>query len=555
MGKLYYGDNLKILEEKIADESVDLIYLDPPFSSNANYNLLFKEKTGEQSKSQIRAFTDTWEWGIESRKTLDYLVTGDNVPPEVSNAIRSIVDLLKTNDLSAYLVMMTVRLLELHRVLKKTGSLYLHCDPTASHYLKVILDAIFKPVNFRNEITWQRTFAHNDPKKYGNVADVILFYTKTEDYTWNVQYTPYREEYVKNFFRGKDEKGQFQLITLTGPKTSEGESGKEWKGYSPTSSGRSWSVPLRVRDELGIPPDAGIINTLELLEKAGRIVWSKNGIPRFKEYLHEMPGVPLQNIWTDIPPISSQSKERIGYQTQKPIALLERILLASSNEGDVVLDPFCGCGTAVHAAQKLKRDWIGIDITHLAINLIRNRLSDAFGITPEVEGEPTDVSGALALAEQDRFQFQAWALSLIKARPSASKVADHGIDGVIYNQKGQGKYYVGLVQVKSGNVKPSDIRDLRGVIEREKADYGVFLTLKEATRDMKVEAVEAGFLDTAWGDKIPKLQILTIQELLDGKRPEYPSFPDTYQKAEQEKRMLSRGGRAARLDSFDTSED
>ena len=537
MGKLYYGDNLEIMRNHVRDESIDLIYLDPPFNSQSNYNVLFKEKSGELSVSQIKAFGDFWHWDLQSSLTYDELVTGANVPQSLSKAVKAIVDLLGQNDLSAYLVMMAIRLVEMKRILKKTGSIYLHCDPTASHYLKVIMDQIFRPENFRNEITWQRTSAHNDPNKYGNIADTILFYTKSDDYTWNVQYTQYSEKYIENFFTNQDERGKYQLHDLTGPGKTEGESGKAWKNYNPSDRGRHWGIPSLLRRELKIPDEVGIIEALELMEKAGRIVWSKNGVPRWKEYLADMPGVPLQNIWTDIPPVSSQSNERLGYPTQKPLALLERIIQASSNKGDLVMDPFCGCGTAIHAAQKLGRDWIGIDITHLAINLIRNRIQDAFRITVEVEGEPKDLEGAKALKEIDAFQFQWWALSLIGARPvgdERKKGSDRGIDGVIYNPRGKGQHYYGIVQVKSGHVKSGDIRDFRGTIEREKADYGIFITLEDPSEPMRSEALEAGFIKNAFGENIQRIQIATIADLLNGIKPEMPARASAFEEAERE---------------------
>lgn len=550
MGKLFYGDNLDIMRKYVSSESINLIYLDPPFNSKSNYNVLFRERSGELSVSQIKAFSDFWHWDLTASLTYDELVTGQHIPQNVSKAIKSLVELLGQNDLSAYLVMMTTRLVEMKRVLKRTGSIYLHCDPTASHYLKVIMDQIFGPENFRNEITWQRTSAHNDPHRYGNVSDILLFYTKTADYVFNVQYTPYTEKYLENFFRYKDEKGAYRLHDLTGPGTSKGESGAPWRTYNPTERGRTWSVPRRVKEELGIPPETGIIESLEIMESKGRIVWSKNGVPSWKEYLADMPGVPLQNIWTDIPPVSSQSNERLGYPTQKPLALLERIIKASSNEGDVVLDPFCGCGTAIHAAQKLKREWIGIDITHLAINLVRNRLQDAFRISLQVEGEPKDLEGARALKDQDPFQFQWWALSLIDARPlndERKRGSDRGVDGVIYNPKGQNEHYYGIVQVKSGHVKSGDIRDFRGTIEREKADYGIFITLESPTQDMKREALSAGFMKTIWDESMPKIQIVTIEELLRGMRPEMPSRPDVFERAEKEFPRKGKGGRNTTL--------
>jgi site-specific DNA-methyltransferase (adenine-specific) len=553
MGKLYYGDNLEIMRNHIKDESIDLIYLDPPFNSQSNYNVLFKEKSGELSVSQIKAFSDFWHWDLQSSLTYDELVTSSGIPQSVSRAIKAIVDLLGQNDLSAYLVMMAIRLVEMRRLLKYTGSIYLHCDPTASHYLKIIMDQVFRPENFRNEITWQRTSAHNDPKKYGNIADIILYYTKSENYTWNAQYTQYSEKYVENFFRYKDERGKYSLHDLTGPGRTAGESGKAWRKYDPSIRGRHWAIPSLVRNELRVPDSVGIMEALEIMEQNGRIVWSKNDVPRWKEYLADMPGVPLQNLWTDIPPVSSQSNERLGYPTQKPLALLERIINASSNKGGIVLDPFCGCGTAIHAAQKLGRDWIGIDITHLAINLIRNRIQDAFHISVEVEGEPKDLEGARALKDIDTFQFQWWALSLIGARPvgdERKKGADRGIDGVVYNPKGKGQHYYGIVQVKSGHVKSGDIRDFRGTIEREKADYGIFITLEEPSDPMKAEALEAGFIKNAFGENVRKIQIVTIADLLKGMKPDMPARATVFVEADRESEKKNTAGTNMTLDDL-----
>ena len=553
MGKLYYGDNLEIMRNHIKDESIDLIYLDPPFNSQSNYNVLFKEKSGELSVSQIKAFSDFWHWDLQSSLTYDELVTSSAIPQTVSRAIKAIVDLLGQNDLSAYLVMMGIRLVEMRRLLKCTGSIYLHCDPTASHYLKIIMDQVFKPENFRNEITWQRTSAHNDPKKYGNVADIILYYTKSEKYTWNAQYTQYSEKYVENFFRYKDDRGKYRMHDLTGPGRTTGESGKAWRKYDPSTRGRHWAIPSLVRNELQVPDSVGIIEALEIMEHNSRIVWSKNDVPSWKEYLADMPGVPLQNIWTDIPPVSSQSNERLGYPTQKPLALLERIINASSNKGDIVLDPFCGCGTAIHAAQKLGRDWIGIDITHVAINLIRNRIQDAFRIYIDVEGEPKDLEGARELASQDRFQFQWWALSLIGARPvgdEKKKGSDRGIDGVIYNPRGKGQHYYGVAQVKSGHVKSGDIRDFRGTIEREKADYGIFVTLEDPSDPMKAEALAAGFIKNAFGENIGKIQIATIADLLKGIKPDLPARASVFEAAEREDGGKDTSGTNTSLDDI-----
>jgi len=555
---LYYGDNLGILRNYITDESIDLIYLDPPFNSKADYNVLFKESSGDYSASQIHAFTDFWKWNGEVQTTYEYLVDSSKTNSKVAEAVKALIDLLGRNDLSAYLVMMCVRLIEMRKKLKQTGSLYLHCDPSASHYLKVILDVIFGTKNFKNEIIWQRTFSHNDPRKYGNISDIILFYTKSDKYTWNKIYKDYSDSYKENFFKYEDEKGKYRLVILTGMGTSKGESGKEWKGYNPSAKGRHWSPPLRVRKELRISEDAGVIEILDEMEKAGRIVWSKNGVPSIKQYLTEIEGTSLQNIWTDIPPLSSQSEERTGFQTQKPVELLERILESSSNKGDLVLDPFCGCGTAVIASEKLNRNWIGIDITHLAINLVKDRLRKAFKIEPKVVGEPTDLPGATALSQQDRFQFEWWALSLIGARPEndqKKKGADNGIDGIILNPiHGTKRVFKGIVQVKSGHVDVSQIRDLEGTMKSENADYGIFITLKKPTSRMTDLAISAGNIKDNFGQPIQKIRIITIEELLGGYVLEHPSATSSFTVGKKETKK-EKSGRATTFSDFDDEFD
>ena len=379
---LFYGDNLEILRHLVPNESIDLIYLDPPFNSKANYNVLFKELTGEQSTAQIQAFSDFWHWDIESRHAYEYLTI--NTPNErLASLIEAMFRFLGKNDMLAYLVMMGIRLLELYRVLKSTGSIFLHCDTTASHYLKLLMDSIFGVQNFRNEIIWKRTSAHTGEgmiQRFGRIHDTVLFYTKEENYRFNPQYIPHNEGYLKTFYRHVDQYGRrYRIDNLKAAGIRSGDSGKPWHGIDPSKEGMHWKY--RVQD-------------LDELERKGRIYFPKKigGVPAFIRYLDEMHGVLLQDIWTDIPPISSQAKERLGYPTQKPIALLERIIKACSNEGDWILDPFCGCGTAIIAAEKLNRHWIGIDITWLAINLVKGRLNDMFpGIQFKIEGEPRDM--------------------------------------------------------------------------------------------------------------------------------------------------------------------
>ena len=527
MNRLYYGDNLEVLRKYIADESVDLIYLDPPFNSQANYNILYKEQNGSQSASQIKAFSDFWHWDQESQKTFEDLVGNPAYPSDLKKLIVSIKEFLGNNDMSAYLIMMAARLVELRRALKITGSIYLHCDPTASHYLKVLMDAIFKPNNFRNEIVWVRTTGHRDSRKYNQSHDIILFYTKSDDFTWFPQYVPYDKEYIRKNFNHTDSDGRrFMADNLLAAGTRNGESGKEWHGINPTKTGNHWQYTIQKLDEL---------------EREGRIFFPESGkMPRLKRYLDELDGKPLTSEWTDIPSIGAHAAERLDYPTQKPIGLLERIIKSSCPENGSVLDPFCGCGTALDAAEMLHRQWIGIDITHLAINVIKRRLKERYpDVKFEVIGEPKDLEGARELAKQDRYQFQWWACSLIDAAPYENKKrgADTGIDCVLYNPvKGTNRTYYGIVQVKSGNVNSGQVRDFKGTMEREKADYGIFLTLEDPTEPMSKEAVVAGHIKTEWNASIPKVQVLTIKELLEGNQPEFPFPPDNYNTAARGKR-------------------
>ena len=510
--QLYYGDNLSVLRENVKDESVDLIYLDPPFNSQANYNVLFKSPAGVRSQAQIEVFEDTWHWNDVAEKAFDEVMTGGN--SNVAEMLRALRSFLKENDMMAYLTMMAVRLLELHRVLKPTGSLYLHCDPTASHYLKILLDGVFGAKYYRNEIIWKRTSSHNDASqgltRYGKTHDSILFYSKSDSPAWNQQFVAYDDDYIKSHY-GQMETGtarRFTTSDLTAAKPG-GDTSYEWHGVRPPT-GRFWAYSRA---------------NMEKFETEGRLVYGRTQVPRLKNFLDDMPGVVLGSLWNDIPPINSQAQERLGYPTQKPLALLERIITASSAEGYTVLDPFCGCGTAVHAAQKLRRNWIGIDITHLAISLIEKRLKDAFpGISFAVHGTPKDLDGARALADQDKYQFQWWAVSLVNAVPYGGKKkgADSGIDGFIYFKPDGKTTEKAIVSVKGGgNVGVPMIRDMGHVVDREKAKIGVFITLAEPTKPMQVEAVKAGYYETPYG-KYHKLQILTIEELFGGKKPNIP---------------------------------
>ena len=526
--KLYYGDNLEVLKRYVKDESVDLVYLDPPFNSRQDYNVLFAEKDGSQSSSQIHAFEDTWEWNLDAQRSYEQIVEQGR---RVADALRAFRTFLGGSDMMAYLAMMAPRLIELRRVLKETGSIYLHCDPTASHYLKILMDAVFGPQMFKNEIVWKRTSSHSAAKRWGDIHDTILFFTKGSSRTWNEVFVPHSEEYTARYKRIDKTGRAWADYDLTAPGVRHGDSGSIWRGFDVTQKGLHWKVNTKAVESLVGQDSAKQMSTtqkLDLLDANGFLYWPKGGkgFPRFKRHLSE--GAHIQDVVTDISPINSQAQERLGYPTQKPEALLERIIKASSNEGDLVLDPFCGCGTTVQVAQRLNRRWIGIDITHLAIGLIKKRLSDAFGpeikATYDVVGEPTDYAGAAQLAAEDKYQFQWWALGQVGARPAEQKKgADRGIDGRLYfhdDDSGQSKQIV--FSVKAGGVTVSQIRDLVGVLDREKAQIGVYLCFEAPTKPMLREAAEAGFYKSTDGTTYPKVQILTIQQILDGKQPEYP---------------------------------
>ncbi len=525
---LFYGDNLDVLRRYVPNDCVNLVYLDPPFKSNQDYNVLFAEKNGAQSAAQILAFGDTWRWDQSAVKAYEEVMSHGG---KIAEAVKALRSFLGTSDMMAYLAMMAPRLSELKRVMKSTASIYMHCDSTASHYLKMLMDAVFGVENFVNEIIWKRTSAHSDARRYGRNADVILFYTKSSSYTWNVQYTDYDEKYVDQFYRHVDpETGRrYRLSDLTAAGTTKGTSGKPWKGVDPTDTGRHWAVPTEIIEKHKVRAKTSQ-GKLDALDRLGLIYWPPKGkTPAYIRYLDEMPGAVLQTIWTDIPPIGAHAKERLGYPTQKPITLLERMIRSSSNEGDIVLDPFCGCGTTIAAAQKIGRRWLGIDITHLAISLIKHRLVSSYGneIKYEIIGEPVDESGAKALADADKYQFRYWALGLVGARPAEQKKgSDKGIDGKIFfhDEVSGGKTKTAVISVKGGHVQVSHIRDMRGVIERDEAEIGVLITLNPPTREMKTEAADAGFYESRniSKSKHSRIQILTIDELINGKRLDLP---------------------------------
>lgn len=475
---LYYGDNLAVLRRHVGPESVDLIYLDPPFKSNQDYNVLFREKNGSQPEAQLYAFEDTWEWGPSAAMAYEEVVEGGG---SLAATLRGLRTVLGENDMMAYLAMMAPRLYELHRVLKATGSIYLHCDQTASAYLRLLMDAIFKPANFRNELLWHYYNKMHDRRKrlFPRATDTILFYVKNVDANFAFhQLKEMRETPVKQLAR------------------------KKVNGVMVNAKDADGHVIYRIKEDRTI-----------------------------------------DNVWR-IPCLQPASSERLGYQTQKPEALLGRILEASSNRGDVILDPFCGCGTAIVVAQKLRRQWIGIDITQAAMVVIKKRLKDTFGSSIgtayRVVGEPQSLQDAEVLARDDPYQFQWWVLGLVDARPAEElKGGDKGVDGRFYfhDEPRGGKTKQVIFSVKAGSLAPAFVRDLGHVVAREKAQIGVLLSLETPTKGMRREAATAGFYSSPGGTKHPRLQLLTVEEILGGRGVDLPSWKEvrTYKQARRSK--------------------
>jgi site-specific DNA-methyltransferase (adenine-specific) len=505
---LHYGDNLSVMREHLGDETVGLIYLDPPFNSARDYNVLFKPTKRDENQAQIVAFEDTWRWS-KSRYE-EFFEDPRNA--KLFGLMEALFRILGTSDMMAYLVMMAPRLLEMLRVLKPTGTLYLHCDPVASHYLKMLLDVVFGPGNFRNEIIWKRTSAKGLAfTRFASNHDVILRYGKTSEMTWNPQYTAHDPEYLEQFYKYiEPESGRrYRLDNLANPNLNRPNLKYEFLGVT-----RVWRwTKERMQDA----------------HEAGLVVQTKpGGVPALKRYLDEQEGTPVGDVWVDIPPIGAQAHERMGYPTQKPLALLERIIGASSDEGDLILDPFCGCGTAVVAAERLGRRWIGIDITFIAVDLMISRLAKDFqlkrGKHYKIVGDPKDAYSARKLFEQSPKEFETWAVGLAAGIPQPEKSGDKGVDGMVYFQDLDGKLQWAVIQVKGGHLVPAMIRDFAHVIERDKAAMGFFICLETPTKGMYQAAEETGFFTAPSGKrKIPKLQIRTVKEILnEGKEFDLP---------------------------------
>lgn len=507
--RLFYGDNLRILRmpEYFDAESVDLVYLDPPFKPNEKYNVLFHDfGTLIPSAAQVRSMEDIWRWGTAAQAA--YNDVQENSPHHVKRTLDSLKSILGFSNMFAYLSMMAPRLVELHTVMKPTASLYLHCDPAASHYLKVLLDAVFGPENFRNEIVWKRTSGHSDARRYGRIHDVLLFYGKSDAAKWNRIFQPYDEQYVKSYYRYEEPGGRrFMSGDIGAAGLLGGGYEYEWHGHT-----RVW----RVSEE-----------TMKRLDAEGRIFYTRNGFPRLKRYLDEAKGMPAQDVWTDIEALRSWHAEKLKYPTQKPEALLDRIIEASSRPGEVVLDPFCGCGTAVASAERLGRHWIGIDITYDAIPIIRDRLAKR-GLQDkrdyEVWGLPETYEDAVKLAREDKYQFQWWAVRRLGAKDIEYKRGrDKGVDGRLTLPTTEpGRFAEAIISVKAGQKpQPDDVRELSGTVKAQGADIGVLVVIKKPTKGMREAADDEGqfFEQGTW---YPKLQILTAEDVIAGKGVRYP---------------------------------
>lgn len=531
---LFYGDNLEVLRKHIKDETVDLCYIDPPFNSKRNYNQIYNN-IGSEDLALAQAFIDMWVWDERARNGFDEILANEHgrFTPRTVQLIKGLHAVLGEDSLLAYVVSMTLCVTEIQRVLKQTGSFYFHCDPTASHYIKLILDAIFcsQGGEYVNEITWKRTTAHSDAKQgrkaYGNVADIIFFYTKSGEYTFNPQHSDYSEKYLKKYSYTDPDGRRYRLDNLTGP----GGAAKGNPMYEVMGIKRYWRYS---EDKMQ-----------DLIEE-GRIIQTEPGsVPQYKRYLDEMPGVPMQNIWDDISPINSQAKERLGYPTQKPKVLMKRIIEISSNEGDVVLDAYCGCGTTIDAAEKLKRKWIGIDITYQSIAVVLKRLEDTYGkaINDRIvlNGIPKDMKSAIALAHKKddrvRKEFEKWAVLTYtnnRAVINDKKGADGGIDGRAYFKVGKNDNAKIIFQAKSGNVNRGDVAKLRGDMEKDGATLAVLITLEEPTRPMIADAKAAGLYNhVEMGKSYDRISIVTVKEILAGERLEIPMSIDVLKAAEK----------------------
>lgn len=535
--KLFYGDNLDVLRKYIKDETIDLCYIDPPFNSKRNYNQIYNN-IGKEDQAQVQAFVDTWSWGEDDEILLQDIFSnrGGVFTSQSIDLITGLKKVLGVGSLLSYLVHMTVRIAEIYRVLKPTGSFYLHCDPTASHYLKLIIDSIFcagRNGQYRNEIIWKRINAKGLAfTRFASNHDVIFYYSKTKEFTWNPQYKKHDEKYLSDFYKYKEPgSGRiYRLADLTNPNKDRPNLTYEFLGVT-----RVWRWTK---------------DRMEKAYKDGIVVQSKPGsVPALKRYLDEQEGTPIDDIWIDILPIQSQSDESLGYPTQKPETLLDRIIKASSNKNDIILDVYCGCGTTISVAQQLGRQWIGVDITYQSISLILKRLEDHYGKSIidsiELNGTPKDIDSAIALANKKedkiRKEFEKWIVLTYtnnRGMINEKKGGDGGVDGIAYvldsNEKEGQIVKKVLFSVKSNKIlSPAVVRDLNGTIEREGAAMGILLTLYPMDNMVKEGKKYGIYKNTLFNHDYPKIQVFSAQDILDGKRMNLPIGQDIIKKAKK----------------------
>lgn len=565
---LYYGDNLEVMRKNVKDESVDLCYIDPPFNSQRNYNQIYNN-IGTEDFALAQAFTDTWIWDSNAIAGYDEIL--DNAQgrftPQTVELIKGLRHVLREGSLLAYIISLALRITEVQRVLKKEGSFFLHCDPTASHYIKLVLDGIFcaQGGDFKNEVVWKRTTAHSDTKqglkRYGKIHDVIFFYSKSRKPKFRTQYTPYEQSYIESHYRNIEPvtERRFRTGDLTGNKPG-GDTEFLWRVKRVAGNRSRWDADLD--DEYlapkpgieykGVPPYNGRYwayskDNLAEFASEGRLIHTESGMPEYKRYLDEMPGMPLQDIWSDINPLNSQANERLDYPTQKPLTLLERIIRSATDEGDVVLDAYCGCGTTIDASQKLKRNWIGIDITFQSIAVVLKRFEDTYGKafveTITLAGIPKDMKSVEALANRKddrvRKEFEKWAVLTYtnnRAVINEKKGADGGIDGIAYFRVGRKDNAKIIFQVKSGGVSRKDIATLSGDMQRTDAALGVLITLEAPSKPMIAEAKAAGqYRHEDMGRSYDRITIVTAQEMVESfRRLEIPMSIEVLKAAQKE---------------------
>lgn len=518
-GYLYYGDNLEVMRRHVPADCVDMVYLDPPFNSKTDYNILFKDG---KDTAQVKAFDDKWSFNGSAHETYAELMDSP-----ISDTMQGLRMVLCETSTMAYLCIMAVRMLEMHRILKDTGSIFLHCDPTASHYLKVVMDAIFGATNFRNEIVWRRSRNKGTSKKLAAVHDVILFYAKGASAKFNTVRTEHDPNYVKKYYKQRDKSGHYQPVALTGPGKTKGESGKRWRGVDPSKSGRHWAAPREFPPHVAKPQEYDAMSVhekLDALDGLGLIWWPKKdgGMPRFKRYLYG--GTAVTDVMVDINPLSANSQEYLGFQTQKPQALISRLVEMATDPGDMVMDPFCGCGTTVVAAVDLNRRFIGIDASVEATGLIERRIKELYDIDVAVEGLPYTIEQAEELGATDGQEFQRWIISKMRGfHPNQRLSGDKGVDGaakVFFKND----YLKVVCSVKGGrNLNLASLRELVGTVQNQNAAFGVLVTVRPPPKSWYAEAAAAGTVD----DGIvgyPRIQIYTVRDMFDGKVPNLPAL-------------------------------